>query len=57
MCGNCRKNNSGDRNKVRTPVQQKASGKVYKMSEEMKEYLGQVTKKHGFHTRMAVVCR
>ena len=30
---------------------------MYKMSEEMKEYLGQVTKKHGFHTRMAVVCR
>ena len=27
------------------------------MSEEMKEYLGQVTEKHGFHTRMAVPCR
>ena len=53
MCCNCRKNNSEDRNKV----QQKASGKVYKMSEEMKEYLGQVTEKHGFHTRMAVPCR
>ena len=27
------------------------------MSEEMKDYLGQVTEKHGFHTRMAVPCR
>ena len=27
------------------------------MSEEMKEYLGQVTERHGFYTRMAVPCR
>ena len=68
LCVNCKKNNSGDRYKVSKSIipctlhlapwcLQKAGGKVYKMSEEMKEYLGQVTEKHGFHTRMAVACR